>query len=80
MLSPTTPGQVPEVRALHDELLEPWTAHAVGRSLNFLFGDLDGTEKIKSAFDPADYRKLTALKADLDPDALFRANFPLPPG
>ncbi|QFU92697.1 FAD-binding oxidoreductase [Amycolatopsis sp. YIM 10] len=83
VLSPTTPEQVPEVRALHDELLEPWSPHAVGRSLNFLFDDLDdldAQEKIESAFDPADYWKLTALKADLDPAGLFRANFPLLPG
>ncbi|MBN6037633.1 FAD-binding oxidoreductase [Amycolatopsis sp. 195334CR] len=79
VLSPTSPEEVPAVRARHDALLEPWSAQAVGRSLNFLFDDVD-PGKVESAFAPADYRKLAALKAELDPDALFRANFPIPPG
>ncbi|AXB49163.1 FAD-binding protein [Amycolatopsis albispora] len=81
VLSPTSTEELPAVRAMHDQLLEPWSAHAMGRSLNFLFdiGEVDDA-KIRSAFAPADYRRLCEIKAEVDPKGLFRAGFPIPPG
>ncbi|WP_253778566.1 FAD-binding oxidoreductase [Goodfellowiella coeruleoviolacea] len=78
VLSPTTPNQVDAVRAMHATALEPWSAHAVGRSLNFTFGAVD-QDTVRAAFAPQDYRRITEIKAALDPQLLFRPNFLIPP-
>jgi FAD/FMN-containing dehydrogenase len=64
--------------AAHAELgkaLAPWT---VGRCLNFTYGSTT-PEEVATAYDPADYRRLTELKARFDPDNVFRLNHNIPP-
>lgn len=78
VLSPTDAERLPAVRAVHDAVLGSWSDRAVGRSLNFTFGEID-QDGIRAAFDPEDYRRLTRVKGELDPKGLFRSNFPIPP-
>lgn len=79
VLSPTEPDQVEAARAMHEEALESWSELAVGRLLNFTFGALS-PDKIRAAYTPEDYRRLTEIKTAVDPQELFRSNFPLPTG
>ncbi|MBA8825947.1 hypothetical protein FHX42_003313 [Saccharopolyspora lacisalsi] len=76
VLSPVQPGEESAVDAVHRDALAPFTG--IGCSLNFSFGPLDA-ERVRSAFDPADYRRLTELKALHDPRMLFRCNHAIPP-
>ncbi|QWF78639.1 FAD-binding oxidoreductase [Amycolatopsis sp. CA-230715] len=76
VLSPVEPGERESVRALHRDLLAPWSANAMGRSLNFTFDELGGAE-IAAAFAPGDYRRLTEIRARHDPRAMFHVNHPI---
>ncbi|GAB3559322.1 FAD/FMN-containing dehydrogenase [Actinopolyspora lacussalsi] len=79
VLSPLEPGSgEEEVRKPHDEVLAPFEARALGHSLNFSYGSL-APERVRTAFDPATYRRLAELKAYYDPDALLHTNHPIPP-
>ncbi len=49
----------------------------MGRSLNFSFGPLD-EDGVRSAFAPADYERLTRLRARYDPHGLLHANHRVP--
>jgi FAD/FMN-containing dehydrogenase len=53
-----------------DEALKPWTNERV--YLNFI-GD-EGEERVKSGYGPEKYVRLAALKAEYDPENLFRLN------
>ena len=77
LVSPLEPGQEDTVRGLHRAALEPWSALAVGRSLNFSYGPL-GYDEVRAAFAPRDYQRLTELKSRCDPDGLFLVNHPIP--
>jgi hypothetical protein len=55
--------------------LRPWTA---GLCLNFTYG-VRTAEEISTAYDVADYRRLTELKARYDEDNMFRLNHNIPP-
>lgn len=57
VLSPVQPGGEDTVRAVHHDVLAPWSAQAIGRSLNFSFDPLDEAQ-VRSAFAPEDYRRL----------------------
>jgi hypothetical protein len=49
--------------------LAPWS---VGRFLNLMgHGEDAGPEQVRSAYDPADLERLTALKAVYDPRGTF---------
>ncbi|AHI02026.1 FAD-binding oxidoreductase [Kutzneria albida] len=50
--------------------LAPWS---IGRSLNFLFG-AKSAEVVRSAYESADFARLTSLKAEYDSANLFRCN------
>ncbi|GAA1978666.1 FAD-binding oxidoreductase [Amycolatopsis minnesotensis] len=76
VLSPVEPGQQEAVRALHRDLLEPWSGQAMGRSLNFTYDEL-GADEIAAAFAPADHRRLTEIRARHDPRAMFHVNHPI---
>ncbi|WP_344677921.1 FAD-binding oxidoreductase [Saccharopolyspora taberi] len=78
VLSLTLPGQFDAVREMHDEALAAWSDLAIGQGLNFTFGAVE-QDKIRSAFDAADYERLTEIRAAVDPEEVFRANFPIPP-
>ncbi|MFJ1707089.1 FAD-binding oxidoreductase [Kitasatospora sp. NPDC088346] len=74
------PGTLAEVRRvhglLHDELA-PWGTG--GSFVNFLGIDDTGADRVRACYDPADYRRLAALKAERDPGNLFRVNYNIPP-
>jgi FAD/FMN-containing dehydrogenase len=77
VISPVEPGGEEEIRGLHRSVLAPFSARALGRSLNFSYGPLAPAE-VASAFDPEDYRRLAALRAKHDPHGLFQPNHPVP--
>ncbi|MFI6682338.1 FAD-binding oxidoreductase [Streptomyces sp. NPDC050485] len=78
VLTPFGEDQLPAVRALHTEVrtaLKPW---ALGRSLNFTFGDAEfgGTEGL---YGEENEKRLAALKSEYDPANLFRNNYNVDP-
>ncbi|MFH9425654.1 FAD-binding oxidoreductase [Streptomyces sp. NPDC017529] len=71
LLSPLDGTDAGTVRALHEEVravLAPW---AVGRSVNFLFGDHG--DKAADAYEEAVYQRLGDVKEAWDPENVFRA-------
>lgn len=70
-LSLVEPGEEDKARALHEEVLAPFAADALGRSLNFSYGPLEEDE-LRSAFAPETYRRLAGLRAACDPDGVFQ--------
>jgi hypothetical protein len=76
LVSPLT--DLSAVRAAHRRIfaaMAPWSTG--GRSLNFIYGDQP--EQVREAYEPADYRRLTSLKAGYDPANLFRLGQNIPP-
>ncbi|TDD42703.1 FAD-binding oxidoreductase [Saccharopolyspora elongata] len=57
--------------------MSPWSTG--GRNLNFLAGGSANPEGVRAAYDPADYDRLSAMKASHDPKNLFRLNHNIPP-
>ena len=41
---------------------------------------MDEVERVRQAYGPAKYQRLTALKRQYDPDNFFRLNQNIPPG
>ncbi|MFI7059801.1 FAD-binding oxidoreductase [Kribbella sp. NPDC050124] len=74
-LTVISPGQG-DVTGLHREILEPWTAATIGRSLNFSFGPLTPDE-VREAFDRDDVDRLVELKDRYDPDQRLTPNHQL---
>ena len=73
----TPEGAEAEVRLLHQRVLravEPWTT---GACQNFLFGE--HPEAARASHTGETYRRLTALKAALDPENTLRHNHNVPP-
>ncbi|WP_216215288.1 FAD-binding oxidoreductase [Amycolatopsis aidingensis] len=67
------------VRPLHQRFLDALAPRSLGSCLNFLYGERAGVERVREAYEPADYRRLAELKARYDPDNLFRLNHNIPP-
>ena len=65
------------VRSVHRRVSDALGSAIVGRSLNFVFGSHG--EVTPGGYEPADYRRLTELKAAYDPENLFRLNRNIPP-
>ncbi|MEV0282574.1 FAD-binding oxidoreductase [Kribbella sp. NPDC050820] len=74
-LTVLSPGQG-DMAGLHREILEPWAAVTIGRSLNFSFGPLTPDE-VRQAFDPRDIDRLLELKDRYDPDQRLAPNHQL---
>ncbi|SFB44399.1 FAD/FMN-containing dehydrogenase [Amycolatopsis marina] len=79
VLSPVEPGEEDAVRAAHRTVLDPWTRWTLGRSLNFTFGP-SSEQEVRAAFTPADFSRLSEIRAEHDPQGLFLSNHVLPPG
>lgn len=58
------------------EVREAAAPLTVGRSLNFVFGELT-EEELAAAYEAADFRRLKRLKAELDPAGVFASGQPL---
>lgn len=72
-------ADITEIRPAHAAVLaalDPWRTG--GRLLNFMNGERAAAE-VRSAYSPADYRRLTGIKAAYDPGNLFRHNHNIPP-
>jgi FAD/FMN-containing dehydrogenase len=74
------PAHTERIRGAHELLhhkMRPWATG--GTYLNFLgIGDV-GTDRVRTAFTPADYERLKKLKATYDPGNVFRINHNIPP-
>ncbi|MFI6920881.1 FAD-binding oxidoreductase [Nonomuraea spiralis] len=69
-----------QIRPAHARMFEaigPWSTG--GRFLNFMNGE-NAAAQVRSAYNPTDHRRLTALKAVHDPANVFRLNHNIPPG
>jgi hypothetical protein len=72
-------ADIADIRPAHKRVfdaLAPWSTG--GRLLNFMNGENAGDE-VRSAYDPKDYQRLTELKAQYDPENIFRLNHNIPP-
>lgn len=75
-------GAVPEAEGLRrrDDLLDrlrPWSTG--GTNLNFAGVEDISPASVEAAYTPADFARLRAVKAQYDPDNMFRVNFNIPP-
>ncbi|MER7830852.1 FAD-binding oxidoreductase [Streptomyces sp. NPDC095602] len=69
-----------DTRPVYDKLFEALAPVTTGASLNFLgHGANAGAERVRAAYDPADLRRLSELKAVHDPRNLFRHNYNIVP-
>jgi len=67
-------------RQVHERLHEPMRPWWAGGSvLNFLGVGDTTPEQICSAYPPEIYSRLAAIKADYDPQNIFRVNHNIPP-
>ncbi|TDD02285.1 BBE domain-containing protein [Nonomuraea diastatica] len=72
-------ADIAEIRPAHARVLDavaPWSTG--GRFLNFMNGE-GAAAQVRSAYDAADYERLTGLKAVYDPHNTFRLNHNIPP-
>lgn len=77
---PAPAEQVDAVRKAADEVLErlrPWDTGAM--LPGFLFDHDSAPERVRRAYTEANYRRLATLKAEYDPNQLFRINHNIPP-
>jgi len=63
---------------LREEAARLVSDRAVGRSFTLGFGPLDAAG-VREVFDPADFERLTRVKAEFDPGEVFHSNRPIPP-
>jgi FAD/FMN-containing dehydrogenase len=74
------PGEEDAVRRAHDRLREELRPWSTGGTIHNLSGlSAVGPDRVKLAFTPADYTRLTKAKAKYDPDNMFRINLNIPP-
>jgi hypothetical protein len=74
------PSRIEEIRGAHNLLhqkMDPWSTG--GALLNFLGIEDAHNDRVRNAFAPADYARLTELKAAYDPDNMFRINHNIQP-
>lgn len=79
VLSPMDGMSAERVEATHSEVLDTFTDVWEGRLLNFIFGH-STRERVRTAFSPADFSRLTRLKSRYDPANMFRHNHNIVPG
>ncbi|MBQ0864330.1 FAD-binding oxidoreductase [Streptomyces sp. RK75] len=73
VLSPVSDPGEDVVRALHERVLAPVGDRALGRSANFLYGRQD-RDTARAAYADEVAARLAHLKAEYDPQGLFRFN------
>ncbi|HEX3591392.1 MAG TPA: FAD-binding oxidoreductase [Pseudonocardiaceae bacterium] len=74
---PAQAAVVDDYSSLVLERLAGWSTGGV--SLNFLGATQSTPDLIRSAYEPADFRRLTEVKRAYDPENLFRVNHNIPP-
>ena len=79
VLSPVAEEDRAAVTGTHRAVLGAWHSASLGQQLSFRFGPL-APDEIRTGYDPDTYRRLTALRATVDPDGLLRPNHPVPAG
>ncbi|MEV0236036.1 FAD-binding protein [Nonomuraea sp. NPDC050786] len=78
--TPAPAGQADAARKAADAALERLRRWDTGAMLpGFLFDHDSAPERVSRAYTEADYRRLAALKAQYDPNQLFRPNHNIPP-
>lgn len=74
------PELVEPAHELHARIVDALTPWRVGGPyLSFLSGTDLAPEAVASAYEPADYSRLRALKTAVDPENVFRVNHNIPP-
>lgn len=68
-----------KARAVHSDFYDRLGPRAVGRSLNFMYGDDVTPDQVRDGYDAEDYARLAELKAVYDPANLFRWHHNIPP-
>ena len=79
VLTPLSNADTGTARLVQRRLLEtvaPWT---MGQCPNFMYGEDTTTEQVRGFYEPADYERLTRLKAVYDPTNLFRLHHNIAP-
>jgi len=79
VLTPLAASDIDSVRPVHHRLYEALAPWITGQYLNFRYGENATAEQVRAAYDPADYQRLTELKAVYDPTNMFRLNYNIPP-
>lgn len=74
---PVQAGAVDGYGRLVIERMSDWSTGGV--CLNFVGATESSPELVRSAFEPADYRRLVEVKRAYDPENLFRVNHNIPP-
>ncbi|RJQ81219.1 FAD-binding oxidoreductase [Pseudonocardiaceae bacterium YIM PH 21723] len=79
--SSQVPGaeELDRVRVTHRTVLDTVRARSRGQYLNFLSGESADIDAVRASYDSQDYVRLTQLKAQYDPNNLFRLNHNIPP-
>ncbi|MGH3164470.1 MAG: FAD-binding oxidoreductase [Trebonia sp.] len=78
-LSPSDDGaHIDAVSSDHERFLHEFNALTIGRCLNFMQGD-HSADQVRTAYDPADYKKLVKLKSLYDPANIFRHDHNIQP-
>jgi hypothetical protein len=79
LLTPLATGDASGARPVHQRVFDTLAPWATGRSLNFTYGEGATADQVRTFYDPADYERLTEVKARYDPSLLFRAFPGIPP-
>ncbi|GIG69197.1 FAD-binding oxidoreductase [Phytomonospora endophytica] len=79
LVSPLASAELSRIRTAHERIiaaLGPWDTG--GRFLNYLSGH-GAASQVRAAYSPADYRRLSEIKAVYDPHNTFRLNHNIAP-
>jgi hypothetical protein len=75
----TMPGEVDRIADIQRKLFGGMAEWDTGSALPNLLGADSDPERVKRAYEEADYERLREIKAAYDPSNLFRINHNIPP-